>query len=213
MADPLLLIAAAGAVLAVGFFVAGAKAFGRRHPGPHAVTFLLGVVFLLAAALAGAISVGTQGYRALTREELAATVQVKPTGPGRFRATCYRPDGSSEAFDLRGDQLYVDAHILKWKPIVNVLGLHTAYELDRIGGRYADIGAERDSVRTIHSLAAEKPVDLFRVRERWKFLEPIVDAEYGSGTFHNVDRPARLDVYVGTSGLLIRVREQVQARS
>jgi hypothetical protein len=208
MSDPLVLIAGGAAVLAVGFFVAGSVAFGRKHPVPHVVTLLLGTVLVLAAALAGTVSVATQGYRALTREELVATVQVMPTGSGRFRATFYDRAGRGTVFDLRGDQLYVDARILKWKPIVNIVGLHTAYELDRIGGRYADLRAERDSSRTVFSLAEDKPVDMFRLRERWAFLGPIVDAEYGSGTFHAVDRPARLDVYVSTSGLLIRVRER-----
>jgi len=207
MPEPILVLALAATVLAIVFTVAAFAAFGRRSPGERTVSLLLGLVCLLVAALAGTVSVATKGYRALTREEVAAVVDVQPVGPRHFRAEFSFPDGRAESFELRGDQLYVDAHILKWKPIVNVLGLHTAYELDRVGGRYGELAAERDSLRTVFSLAAEKPVDLFRLREKTTFLAPILDAEYGSGTFHRVDRPGRFDIRVSTSGLLIRPHE------
>ena len=51
---------------------------------------------------------------------------------------------------MAGDQIYVDAHILKWTPAANLIGLHTAYELDRVAGRYDNIeqewAAETDGV-------------------------------------------------------------------
>jgi len=105
---------------------------------------------------------------------------------------------------LSGDQVYVDAHILKWKPVANLLGLHTTYELDRIGGRYIDIEHERDSTRTVFLLSSSKPLDMFTLRRRWTLLAPLLDAEYGSGTFVTADRPDSLEVLVSTTGLLIR---------
>jgi hypothetical protein len=98
----------------------------------------------------------------------------------------------------------MDAHVIKWKPIASVLGLHTAYQLDRIAGRYRSIEHERNSVRTVHSLASDSLVDLFELRRRYAFLEPLFDAEYGSATFVAVNRPAELEVRVSTTGLLIR---------
>ena len=146
-----------------------------------------------------------QGYRALTREDLAARIVVQPLGPQRFSATVHLPGRpESTYFELSGDALYVDAHILKWDPRVNILGLHTAYELDRIAGRYDDVEQERSAVRTIHSLATERRVDLFALRTRYAFLAPVLDAEYGSGTFVRVTNPAEVEVLVSTSGLLIR---------
>ena len=67
--------------------------------------------------------------------------------------------------------------------MVNVLGLHTAYELDRIAGRYADVEQERAARRTVHTLAPDRWVDLFALRTRYAALAPLLDAEYGSGTF------------------------------
>jgi hypothetical protein len=102
----------------------------------------------------------------------------------------------------------MDAHIIKWKPIASVLGLHTAYQLDRIAGRYRQIEQERHGVRTVHSLAPDSPIDLFELRRRFGFLEPFYDAEYGSGTFVAVSKPAELEVRLSTTGLLIREAAQ-----
>jgi hypothetical protein len=53
-------------------------------------------------------------------------------------------------------------------------------------------------------LSEEKPVDLFDLRRQHAFLAPLLDAEYGSGTFVPVTKPAEFEVRVSTSGLLIR---------
>src|SRR5262249_10182881 len=147
-------------------------------------------------------------YRALTREDLAARVSVRPTGPQSFAATVRYPDGRQSAFVLAGDEIYVDARILKWKPIANVLGLHTAYELDRVAGRYRDTGQEGSAPRTVYALGGAKPVDLFDLRRRHAFLAPLLDAEYGSATFVPVTQPAELELRVSTTGLLIREAAQ-----
>jgi hypothetical protein len=125
-------------------------------------------------------------------------------GPQRFTATFRFPNGREATYELAGDALYVDAHILKWKPIVNVLGLHTVYELDRVAGRYHGIDQERSAARTVYPLSRDKPVDLFDLRRRYAFLSPLLDAEYGSGTFVPATRSAELELRISTTGLLIR---------
>src|SRR2546422_11118141 len=92
------------------------------------------------------------------------------------------PDGREEIFDIRGDAIYVDAHILKWQPWLNLLGLHTVYELDRVAGRYEDVADERGGPRTVVSLARTKPLDLFDVIKRFRRLSVLLAAEYGSAT-------------------------------
>ncbi|MFW6089695.1 MAG: hypothetical protein ACODAB_08075 [Gemmatimonadota bacterium] len=202
---PLILAAIAG-LLAVGFFAAGIRALRRRRYMSSAVDGIVAVLLLLCGVLLGVITIATQGYRALTHEELAATVEVRPTGSRQFEAVVVRSDGARDTFDLAGDQVYVDAHILKWKPIANLLGLHTGYELDRIGGRYDDIASELMQEKTVHSLKGEKPLDMFELARSVALLAPLLDAEYGSGTFQRVGRGAVFDVYVSTTGLLIRPR-------
>lgn len=204
--QPLLLLMAAvfGALGAI-LLVSGIVALRRLRPFRFMLRTLMGLLLLSLGALAGAVSVGLQGYRALTREDLAARIVVQPIGPQLFSATVHIPGRpQSSYYELAGDALYVDAHILKWKPLANILGLHTSFELDRIGGRYDDLERERTAPRTVHSLAPERWVDLFSLRTRYSALAPVLDAEYGSGTFVSVTAPAEFEVRVSTTGLLIR---------
>ena len=165
---------------------------------------LTGLFLLSLGGLAGTISIGIQGYRALTREDVAARLFVRPAGIQQFSATVRFPDGHEVVYELAGDEIYIDAHILKWKSFANLLGLHTAYELDRVGGRYRSIEQERSAVRTVYSLGHDKLVDLFGLRQRFAFLAKLFDAEYGSATFVPVTREAELELRVSTTGLLIR---------
>ena len=135
---------------------------------------------------------------------IAAVVSTELTGEQTFRVTVRLPEGGLKVFELNGDELYVDARILKWKPWVNILGMHTAYELDRVAGRYRNIEDERAKPRTVFPLADERALDLFELRRRFPLLAPLVDAEYGSATFIPVADPVTFEVRVSTSGLLIR---------
>jgi hypothetical protein len=164
---------------------------------------LLGALLLVLAALAGTLAVGLRGYGALTREDVAATVTTEPIGPHHFRATIVLPDRRLAMYDLLGDAFYVDAHILKWHPFVNLLGLHTAYELDRVAGRYNDVAAERSRPHTVFSLTRARPVNLFAIAKSG-LLGPLVDAEYGSASFVAATRAATYEVRVSTTGLLMR---------
>lgn len=184
--------------------LAGLVSFIQLRLMRFAFRLLIGSLLLALGLLAGTIGIGVQGYRALTHEETAAHITVKPAGEQRFIAAFRFPDGRAARYELSGDEIYVDAHILKWHPRANVLGLHTGYELDRVAGRYHAVKDEREAPRTVHALGRERPVDLYAIARRYDFLGPILDAEYGSAVFVPVNRPAELELRVTTSGLLIR---------
>jgi hypothetical protein len=206
------LFLAAGALAALGvlLILAGLAALARVRPLRFAVRTLTGMLLLALGGMVGAIGIGVQGYHALTREEVVAIISVQPHAsptsptPQRFAATFRFPDGREAQFELGGDEIYVDAHILKWKPMANYIGLHTSYELDRVGGRYRAIEQERSEPRTLYPLSQPKAVDLFNLRRRYAFLAPLLDAQYGSATFVPVTQPARLELRVSTTGLLVR---------
>jgi hypothetical protein len=192
-----------GIILTIGGFVA----LVRARISSFTLQTLLGLLLLFLGGLAGMIAFGIQGYQTLTREEVAARISVSPVAPQRFAATFHYPDGRIANYMIAGDEIYIDAHILKWQPLANFFGLHTAYELDRVGGRYRDIEQERAADRTIHSLSQDKPVNLFGLRQRHTFLALLLDAKYGSATFVPVIQPAELELRVSTTGLLMRELE------
>lgn len=72
-------------VLGCLFLLAGVASARRRR----FVRLSLHTAFALACLASGALlltlHLSLQGYQALTREDLAAIIQVEPTGPSQFR--------------------------------------------------------------------------------------------------------------------------------
>jgi hypothetical protein len=197
--------------VAIALFVAGVllgfsaiASLARARLLRFLIRSLFSVVFVAAGGGLGLLVLGTHGMRALTKEETAARIKVVPTGPQAYDATVTFPDGRVQTFALAGDDIYLDAHIVKWTPLVNQLGLHTTYRLDRIGGRYRTLAHETTKPRTIHSLADSGGLDIIGMARRFPLAKEVFDAQYGSATYAPVEGPAELELKVSTSGLLLR---------
>src|SRR5881628_750815 len=204
MPAPLLIAALCLLIVGVATVAAVPRAVRERRWLGGLIRTLVGALLLCLGVLAATISAGIRGYRALTYEEVAAKVKTEPVGLQRFRATIVLPDQRLAMYELAGDAFYVDAHILKWHPAANLLGLHTAYELDRVGGRYNAIADERTKPHTMYTLARARRLDLFSLVRRFPLFRPLVDAEYGSAAFVAATRPVEYEVRVSTTGLLMR---------
>ncbi|MDI6753708.1 MAG: hypothetical protein QME78_04850 [Thermodesulfobacteriota bacterium] len=204
MPELLIIIAILSAFLSIVFFITGFVTLKKKRLFGVVASVTLALLMFSLAGLFGTIIIATQGYRALTREEVAAVVKTEPVGPSRFNAHFQFPDGRWATFNLSGDELYVDAHILKWKPLANFLGLHTSYELDRVAGRYLKLEDEQTKARTVFVLSQKKPMDMFNLRRQYTLFRPLLDAEYGSATFITAGEAAEFEVRVSTTGLLIR---------
>jgi hypothetical protein len=191
-------------VLGLVQIAAGLIILFRPQPLRCMLHMLSGTALAALGLASSSVAVGIQGYQALTRETVAATITVTPSGPQRFDARVRFADGREASYVIAGDEVYVDAHVLKWKPIANAIGLHTAYDLDRIAGRYRSVEQERAAIRTVYALGPPKMLDLFDLRSRYTWLAPLIDVEYGSATFVPVANPMELEVRVSTTGLLIR---------
>ena len=207
LASPWLLAAAGFGLLGALLLIASLVALFRIRAFRFLLRLLAGLVAIAVAAFAATVGIGMQGYRALTHEAVAAQIRVHPMAPQRFSATLRFPDGREATYELAGDEIYIDAHILKWHPIANQFGLHTAYELDRISGRYHSLLDEKAAPRTVYALGTDRLIDLFNLRRRYAFLAPLLDAEYGSASFVPVTAPAELEVRISTTGVLIRERK------
>ncbi len=204
LSNPLIVVAILFALLGLIFLVMTLAALRKRKLFSTTIDLIIMLLMFSMSALFGTISLAVQGYHSLIREELAAIVKIEPTGRQKFTARLSMPDGSEKVFSIAGDQLYIDAHILKWKPIANIFGLHTSYELGRVAGRYASLKDETTKVHTVYSLSIERPLDMFDLRRRFAILNPLLDAEYGSATFISTNSTEEFRIMVSTSGLLIR---------
>lgn len=206
--DALWLLAAAFAIVGLAAILAGLGALARLRLGRFALRSLPGALLLAIGLLCAALAGGLHGYRALTHEEPIARIAVEPVGEKRFDAHFLFADGREARYELAGDEIQVDARILKWKPFANLIGLHTLWTLDRVSGRYRSVDEERSAPRTVYPLGGEPLVDLFALRRRFASLAPLYDAEYGSASFVPADDVARYELLVSTTGLLIRSAQE-----
>ena len=208
MPSILVIVAILFALLALISLIAAIGTLRKGRIFGTVIKFFVTLLMLSLSALLGTISISIQGYHAFTKEELAAVVTIEPLDGQKFTARFTFPNNSQQVFVLAGDQLYVDAHILKWKPLANFFGLHTSYELDRVAGRYESLADETHKAHTVHALSTKKPLDMFHLRRRFGVLTPLVDAEYGSATFIGSDKAEEFKIMVSTTGLLIRKTEK-----
>ncbi len=206
---PLIIIMSITALFSLVFLIATVRALIKFRIFRVIQNTILVLLFTSLTATCTVLWVANHGYRSLLHEECAATITVEPAGKQRFVARVVFPDGKTSEYICGGDQVYVDAHILKWHPWLNVIGIHTGYQLERIGGRYISIDDEKNKPHTMHALSEKRKIDMYQLRMRWVALKPLVDAEYGSATFIYADHHAVFKVMVSTSGLLVRKEGEV----
>jgi hypothetical protein len=161
------------------------------------------LLFLLAAS-AGLIAANLRTYSRLSHEQRAAELQFTRLGRRRFNAMLTYPAGGSEIFALRGDELQIDARVLKWHSFANILGFDTIYRLERIGGRYSSIDDERSAERTVFPLNPPLRLDLWEVARRHQNWLPWLDALYGNAVYIPMADGALYEIAVSQSGLTAR---------
>lgn len=186
------------------FFISAFRALRRGEFGQVATNLALSLCLALIGGVLALGAVSLRGYEAFTHEQLAATVIVTPNENNQFKATVKLPNGTEKNYDLSGDQLLIDAYILKWPPIFNFLGWHTHYELARISGRYFDLNDEQNKPHTVYPLNEVSELDMFHLSRKYGLLQGIVDAEYGSASFIPAKEQSTYILMVSTSGLLFR---------
>ena len=164
------------------------------------------VIFSMTTGFLSLIILTSKGYQALTYESHIADLIILSTGNKTFNASLNYADGRKENFNLAGDEVMIESNILKWKPWSNILGLKTAYRLDRIRGRYRDIQTEKLSSPTIFSLRDETSSDIADWRKEYHQLRFLVDVEHGSASYVSADKNLTYHLMVSTDGLILRAK-------
>jgi hypothetical protein len=201
----LLFTLVAGAAFLGVLLLAGAiRRFRRGRPLVAAIECVCAAGLFALAGCVALIAENLAGYQRLTHEDSAARIAFVQTAPHQFEADLTYPAGTHKQFMLRGDQWQIDARVLKWRPLANLLGFDTAYRLERIAGRYNDIESERSGARTVYDLAPEEGLDLWALALRFKALLPWIDAYYGSAAYVPMADGAAYEVSVSQSGLVAR---------
>lgn len=201
-----MLLLAVGVCAALGllFLLLAVVALRRARPVAMAGHLLLGVFFLAASLAAGFLGTSLLTYERLTHEQAALELEFTALGDRHYRVTLTEPAGRVRTLNLRGDEWQVDARILKWQGLANVLGFDTVYRLERIGGRYRDIGEEKSGLRTVHALQEPDRIDAWELARRAREWVHFIDARYGSAVYLPMADGASFEVSVSQSGLVAR---------
>ena len=201
----LLLTASAVFVLITLLFLFSLGRHLRRRRPLKATRSLVGGA---ASGAAGGASVmlafSYYGYDRLIEEQAVASVQFEQELDRRFVARVMVDGKTDRFFDLVGDEWQLDARIVTWKPPATLLGLDPIYQLDRISGRYTDVGDETAAPKTAHALSDTSPLDVWRFARQYPGLMPGVDAHYGTATFLPMADGARYEVSLTRTALIAR---------
>jgi len=176
----------------------------RRRPVRATRSLAGGAVSGTAGAASILLAFSYYGYGRLVDEQLVSRIEFTQTAPGEYSARLMIDGEPDRIFTLRGDEWQIDARVINWKPPATMLGLDPIYQLDRLSGRYADVGDELSRSRTVHPLSQAPALDIWRVARRFPALMPGVDAYYGTATYVPMADGARFDVTMTRTALVAR---------
>ncbi len=165
----------------------------------------LTMVVLLAASCVVLLTATVYTYDRLSAETLIAELWFDSTGERQYAAHLRTGDRCDElVLPLYGDQWRVDAEFLKWKYWALLFGLDSQYRLDRLEGRYRSAAEQNTQPNVAHDLSDRTAVDLVALAESLGAFNFLLDATYGSSTYHDIDVDNVYRVYRTQTGIITR---------
>jgi hypothetical protein len=205
--DPRVLMVGIGVVallIALPLEIAAVRRLRRVKLVSGTMYFLAGGIVVLLAAAAALVAMNLYTYARLTHEQEVARVSIRQLGERHYVVSVQGRKAPARHFQLRGDEWQIDARVLKWRPIGNLLGFDTVYRLERLSGRYGDITQERNAARTVYTLAEDPGLDFWSLLRKHHEYVPLADALYGSAAYVPMAEGAEYAVTVSASGLVVR---------
>lgn len=164
-----------------------------------------GVVLLVVAVLLLLVASNLVIYQRLLHEAPVAKITFYEVEPFLYTAELKPANGRAQYFEMRGDEWQLDARILKWQGLGNLLGLDARIRLHRLSGRYTDIAQELVASRSIYQLGDQPTVDFWAIASGHSdWFAWLVDAAYGSAVYLPMIDAAEYEVSVSQSGLVAR---------
>jgi hypothetical protein len=205
--DPRVVMVGIGVVallLALPLEIAAFRRLRRLQIASGTMFFLTGGFVIVTAAVAALLAMNLYTYARLTHEQQAARVSIRQLGERQYVLTVETRRAPPRHFQVSGDEWQIDARVLKWRALGNMLGFDTVYRFERLSGRYADVTQERGAKRTVHPLAEDPGLDLWSLIRKHHDYVPLADALYGSAVYVPMAEGAEYMVTVSTSGLVVR---------
>lgn len=192
-------------LLSLIFFILASKRFLRGKLLTASIQGLSGISLFLTGLLFLSIAVNLYSYGRLTHEQTIAKLKFNQLKEQQFQVEIvYQNENKTDVFLINGDEWQMDARIIKWHGWAQLLGLNAQYRLERISGRYSDIGEELEKPRTAHALGTKDKIDYWKLINDYKKYLPWIDAYYGSATYLPMTDNASYSVSLTQSGLIAR---------
>lgn len=170
-----------------------------------AVAAVTGFLLLLTASI--------YSFNVLTDESLIAEIEFDRTAGQSYIAYLRTGDFCAEGtYAVLGDQWRIDAQFLKWRYWASLLGLKSHYRLERLEGRYREVEQQNTRPKLAHGLAPASAIDIGGLAGRLGRLNFLVDASYGSSTYHDIDTNLTYLIYKSPTSIFTRSRPRASAQ-
>ncbi len=143
-------------------------------------------------------------YNVISQDKTVATVSVIEIGDQEFQLDVALPEGDTSSHKISGDLWQLDARLINWVGVMELIGLKPGYRLDRLSGRYISLEQERNAKRTVYNINNDYSViDVWSVINNNAWL-PWVSAKYGSATYLPMKDGALYAVTLTQQGIIAR---------
>lgn len=197
------ILPAIAGVVGLMLLFAGFARIARVKVASGGARLLFGIGFLALAGVIAFAGLNLQTYSRLTHEREVATISFEAAGePETYTATLLYPGGDADEFTLRGDEWNLNARVIKFKPLSNMLGYNSIYKLDRLYGRYMNV--DRASETNGVQLSPNPGLDVRAMARQHGSRFGIQDASYGSGVYNPMADGLSYRVFITQDALIAR---------
>ncbi|HMA68849.1 MAG TPA: hypothetical protein VKN74_03180 [Candidatus Mcinerneyibacterium sp.] len=183
------------------------KFYKKRISINLSLNILFALLFLFVSLTFVFLFFSLRTYDSLTKEKIVGRLICrKVKGENHKIEIDFMPVSSNlktiNSKVINGDLWAVDAYILKWHPFVNIFGIHTAYKLSTIYGKYEKPEDEINKKHKLLILGNNK-------NKFWKYLMkyekkiPLVEGIYGSSVFQYPSNENIFLIKISRTGLTI----------
>lgn len=197
-------LAVTAALLALVVLWLGARTLWQ---GPWLLAWLRGC--LGAGLLAAAVILGLLGYDFSTYQERlsgqqVAVVSIRTANNGLFQVTLIEGQQSRQ-FMLEGEQWGLDARVLEWRGVTQLIGLQPGYRLASMQGRYLAMEQQLMSRYPEQQLKQSLlGLDIWQLVHDWARHNPLLEARRESVHYMALHDGARYELSWLPTGLQAR---------
>jgi hypothetical protein len=163
--------------------------------------FNSGIATVVLAALAAAfifLSLFARTYSVMSSDRRIGTVSALSSGSTIYLHYVDEDGRRTHGFQLSGDQWMIEGYILRWKPLMRLLGARPYYRVTRFSGRWE---SPDSTTITNHQVWTEPGHWRWLLRHGQRL--PLIDAVQGIAAFQYPDSGA-YGVYVSDAGFVLK---------